>query len=359
MSLYTALARPALFRLSADQAHDWTVRAAAGLGAVPGALAPLRWWLRYADPILQRDYLGLSFQNPLGIAAGFDKNAQAVPFLQALGLGFVEIGSITAQPGAGNPKPRSFRLPADASLINRMGLNNQGADVVTQRLAALRHRGRVKVPVGINIAKTHDPAICGTAAHADYAYSLQRAKTVADYITLNISCPNTAEGKTFEEPEGLAELLQALDWRDDAQMPPVLVKLSVDLPSTQLAELLAVCEGFAVAGYVAVNTSTRREGLQTDSATLDKIGAGGLSGAAIADRSTAVIAAIAAQTGGQKLIMGVGGIASAHDAIAKLQAGAHLLQVYTGLVYQGPGLIRQINRGVAEFLRTGTVPGQT
>lgn len=367
LDLYRHLVRPLLFRLSPDRAHDVAVQLAGASARIPGAIAALSLMYQREYPDLRQTLFGLSFPNPVGIAAGFDKNAVCIPFLQALGLGFIEIGSITAQARPGNPRPRSFRLPADESLINRLGLNNDGAQTVCHRLAALgpplrrqvptrevaesnsrQHTGQRRVPIGVNIAKTHDPQILGAAAHADYAASFAEARDVADFITLNISCPNTAEGKTFEEPEALAALLAHLDLGNDPDMPPVLVKLSPDLSRAQIGEVVDLCRNSGISGFVATNTSTQREGLNTSAEELAGIGAGGLSGQAIRERATQTIQAIAEATRGELPIIGVGGIASAAQAKEKIEAGAHLIQIYTGLVYEGPRLIARINQGLAE-----------
>jgi dihydroorotate dehydrogenase len=365
--LYRHLLRPLFFRLSPDRAHDVAVQLAGTSARIPGAISALRLVYQRDYPSLQQTLFGLSFPNPVGIAAGFDKNAVCIPFLQALGLGFIEIGSVTAQARPGNPRPRSFRLPADESLINRLGLNNDGAQTVCRRLAALgpplrrqltnrdvaesnsgQPAGKRRVPIGVNIAKTHDPRILGAAAHADYAASFAEARDVADFITLNISCPNTAEGKTFEEPEALAALLAHLDLGNDPDMPPVLVKLSPDLSQEQIGELVDLCRKSGISGFVATNTSTQRTGLHTSAEELADIGAGGLSGQAIRDRATRTIQAIAEATGGDLPIIGVGGIASAAQAFEKIEAGANLVQIYTGLVYEGPRLIGKINNGLAK-----------
>lgn len=367
LDLYRHLVRPLLFRLSPDRAHDVAVQLAGASARIPGAIAALSLMYQREYPDLRQTLFGLSFPNPVGIAAGFDKNAVCIPFLQALGLGFIEIGSITAQARPGNPRPRSFRLPVDESLINRLGLNNDGAQTVCRRLAALgpplrrqvptrevaesnsrQHTGQRRVPIGVNIAKTHDPQILGAAAHADYAASFAETRDVADFITLNISCPNTAEGKTFEEPEALAALLAHLDLGNDPDMPPVLVKLSPDLSRAQIGEVVDLCRNSGISGFVATNTSTQREGLNTSTEELAGIGAGGLSGQAIRVRATQTIQAIAEATRGELPIIGVGGIASAAQAREKIEAGAHLIQIYTGLVYEGPRLIARINQGLAE-----------
>lgn len=345
-NMYKFLFRPLLFRLSSDYAHEITIKSAS-------LLSQYKWLLKitgalygYSDESLEQKIGGLRFPNPVGLAAGFDKNGTAAPFMQNLGFGFVEIGSVTANSCIGNPKPRTFRLPEDQSLINRLGLNNEGVLTISRRL---KYRN-LSIPMGVNIAKTHDPSIIGERAIEDYRTSFDMVKNIADYITLNISCTNTTEGKTFEDPDSLYKLLKSLEIEHDASLPPVLVKFSVDLDDSLLHELLDICEGFAIEGYVATNTSSLRENLKTRESVIQQIGKGGLSGKAIGAKSTAVIQKIHSYTKGLKTIIGVGGINSTEDAIEKLKAGADLLQIYTGLVYEGPSLIKKINRGLVAYM---------
>ncbi|WP_234573206.1 quinone-dependent dihydroorotate dehydrogenase [Rhodohalobacter sp. 614A] len=344
--MYKYLARPLLFRLSADTTHEATVRFASSVAQHEWMKKAVGSIYSYSDPSLEQNIFGLKFPNPIGIAAGFDKNATMAPVLSKMGFGYLEIGSITANSSTGNPKPRSFRLPADRSLINRLGLNNDGVQTISRRLKKLD----LPIPMGINIAKTHDPSITGEDAIQDYVYSFEILKNIADYVTLNISCPNTTEGKTFEEPETLNALLEHLEIGKDSSLPPVLIKFSVDLEDSQLEELISICEDHAIDGYVATNTSSKRVNLKSSSSVVEKIGRGGLSGKAIATRSTEMIRKIYAQTKGEKVIIGVGGISTTEDAIEKLKAGADLLQMYTALVYEGPGIVRKINKGLAQYL---------
>jgi dihydroorotate dehydrogenase len=305
-------------------------------------LALIRRCFVVEHPSLERKVFGLRFPNPVGLAAGFDKNATALGMMQALGFGHVEVGSVTARASAGNPKPRNFRLVPDESAINRMGLGNDGAEAVAARLLTQVPA----IPIGINIAKTNDSSILGQAALEDYRTSLKAVKEVADFITLNISCPNTGDGRTFEEPGLLDQLLAFLEIGTDQSRPPVLIKFSVDLTQNQLAELIDTCIRHRVDGYVAVNTSLSRKGLKTPADRLEQIGPGGLSGRAIAERSTEFIARLHELSGGRQPIIGVGGIFNAADAIEKLDAGASLVQVYTGLIFEGPGIVSNINRGL-------------
>lgn len=337
-----------MFRLSADNAHELTVKFGSAISRNKYATRLIGSIYEHQAPSLEQTILGISFKNPIGLAAGFDKNGTLGPLMQSLGFGFIEIGSVTANPSTGNPKPRSFRLPADESIINRLGLNNDGVQTISKRLKKLE----LSVPLGINIAKTHDPAISGQKAIDDYVRSFKKVKDIGDYITLNISCPNTTEGKTFEDPTSLDNLLTALALEKDSMLAPVLVKFSVDLPQSLLEELIGVCERHSVSGYVACNTSNGRENLVSPKSMIKDIGRGGLSGHAIRDKSTDIISKIRQLSSGNKLIIGVGGIRSGENALEKIMAGADLLQIYTSMVYEGPSIVKKINREIESHLKT-------
>lgn len=345
--MYKHLIRPVMFRLSADYAHESTVKFGSAVSKSKSILKVVQSLYEYSDPSLEQNILGLKFPNPIGLAAGFDKNGTLAPLMQSLGFGFVEVGSITANPSTGNPKPRSFRLQEDESLINRLGLNNDGVHTISRRLKKLK----LGIPLGINIAKTHNPAITGQKAIDDYKTSFDELKEIGDYITINISCPNTSEGKTFEEPETLDQLLTSLEIEKDSMLAPVLIKFSVDLKDEHLEELVSVCESHTISGYVACNTSQYRDDLMTPVKKLSRIGSGGLSGKAIRQRSTEMIRKIRTLSKGTKLIIGVGGISSGNDAIEKLKAGADILQIYTGMIYEGPAIVKRINKEISEHLK--------
>ena len=337
--LYKSLIKPILFQKDAESAHEFAVNLSSFKSRSAVLTKLTQGMFGYSNNKLNRTYFGLKFPNPVGLAAGFDKNGVTPLAMQALGFGFVEIGSITAKPSKGNPKPRAFRLPDDASLINRMGLNNEGADAVVKRLSNLK----LGIPLGINIAKTNDASIHGEDALQDYLYSYELANKVADYITVNISCPNTGEGKTFEDPDALDALLKTLKIQQKDRKP-TLVKFSVDTDKSTLEKLVEICEGYSVSGYVATNTSSDRTGLITSGKTLEAIGNGGLSGRAIASKSTQVVRWLKEILSDSKPIIGVGGIDSPSSAIEKLEAGADLLQLYSGMVYEGPSLIKNIKK---------------
>lgn len=338
--LYKHIVKPLVFRKDAEEAHDMALKVSS-LTNHSQVLQTLASSIYGGGIDSEQKLWGLTFKNPIGLAAGFDKNGTTPKAMQALGFGFVEIGSITAKPSQGNPKPRAFRLPKDESLINRMGLNNEGTDVIIERLKSLS----LDIPLGVNIAKTNDATIHGEEAIADYVYSYKRAQEVADYITVNISCPNTGEGKTFEDPDALKALLNGLEI--STSKVPTLVKFSVDTDKTTLNELVEICEHFEVDGYVATNTSSVRDHLKTEKETLDRIGNGGLSGASISKKSDLVISQLYEILKGSKPIIGVGGIHDVESAQRKIDLGANLLQIYTGMVYEGPGLVKKLKNNIS------------
>lgn len=341
--IYKKLIQPLLFQKDAEDAHEMALELASKTHQYPFLAEVTKSIYGLQTPELEQELFGLKFPNPIGLAAGFDKNGTTPKAMQALGFGFIEVGSITAKPSGGNPRPRAFRLTEDESLINRMGLNNEGADKIIERLKGLE----LNIPLGINIAKTNDTSIHGDAALRDYLYSYEKASAVADYITVNISCPNTGEGKTFEDPKALDDLLAALQ-PEKENRKPTLVKFTVDIERAALEKLVAICEEYTIDGYVATNTSSVRDDLKTSPHKLEQIGNGGLSGRAIQQRSTKVVKWLSEITEGRKPIIGVGGIHDLQSAGEKLDAGASLLQLYTGMIYEGPGLIKALKKGLAE-----------
>ncbi len=346
------LLRPLLFRLDAERAHGWGLRAARLGQRVPGVVRGLYGG---ADVRLAQTLWGLRFASPVGLAAGFDKNAELVRLWAAVGFGFAEVGSVSALPSDGNPRPRAFRLSADRALVNRMGLNNDGADAVAERLASTPRPPHFVL--GVNVAKTHSPDILGDAGIEDFRRSVARLLPHADYLALNVSCPNTAEGKTFETPDALDALLAAVmatAGESPGPRPPILVKLSPPasggVDGGGVDELVQICLGHGVDGFIASNTAADRDGLATPSGYLDRVGRGGLSGRPLAARSMALVHHLYRRTDGRVPLVGVGGIDSAEAAYARIRAGASLVQLYTGLVYEGPGLVKRINQGLVRLL---------
>ena len=324
--IYRRLARPALFRLGggdAERAHEWTLNRLATLSRRPAALRALRAAAPKGTP---RIVFGLRFPNPVGLAAGMDKDGRALPAWPALGFGFVEVGTVTALAQPGNPRPRMFRLPAEQAVINRMGFNNAGAAALAAQLSALRPLG---VPLGVSLGKSK--AVPLEDAVEDYLTSLRAVLPHADYVAVNVSSPNTPGLRSLQDRGQLAALLAAL--RGQAGQTPVLVKIAPDLTEQAIGEALDVCVEHGVAGVIATNTTVDHDGEQ-----------GGLSGRPLAARALEVVTFVAKHS--ELPVIGVGGIMSADDARRMLDAGASLVQVYTGLIYRGPALVRQIVRAV-------------
>lgn len=346
--------RPLLFQMGPERAHSLSLWGAELLQRTARPLLERRY--HFEDERLKQRLWGETFPNPVGLAAGADKNARAVPFWEALGFGFVEVGSVSARPATGNPKPRAFRLPEDRALINRMGLNNEGAEAVAERLSATRSE-RTR-PLGVNLAKTPDPSILGDEALEDFRASFQALASQASYVVLNVSCPNTSDGGTFEDPEALDDLLRTItaEQKVPALEVPVLVKLSPPaneqiLFDTRLENIISVAQAHGVHGYVASNTASDRQGLQTPAETIETIGNGGLSGPPLAARSTELVRYLYRATEGAVPIIGVGGVYDAESAYDKIRAGASLVELYTALVYEGPRLVRRIKEGLVDRLR--------
>jgi dihydroorotate dehydrogenase len=330
-NFYERLARPLLFSFDAETAHHLTV---GWLRTASHFNLALRALKSFQPPSKPKTVFGVKFPNPIGLAAGLDKNGVALPAWAALGFGFIEIGTVTAKAQPGNPKPRIFRLPAQQALINRLGFNNDGADAIADRLRRLRNSERwPAVPVGINIGKSRATPL--EQATNDYLYSFRLLREFADYITLNISSPNTPGLRDLQEPQKLSELLQAIGKEAGATPKPVVVKISPDISLTELKAILAVCEEHRLAGIIATNTTLDHISIPPQ---LDQ--AGGLSGAPLQEKSSASVREIAARS--TIPVIGSGGICDAASAREKFQAGAQLIQLYTGFVYRGPGLLREI-----------------
>jgi dihydroorotate dehydrogenase len=343
--------RPFLFAVDSERAHHLAIDALKVLQATMPSLSPP------SDARLSQRLWGLHFPNPVGLAAGYDKNA-AVPLAwPALGFGFAELGTITAKAQPGNPKPRIFRLEQDAALINRMGFNNDGAAAVAQRLTYVLPLNRSHpIPLGFNLGKSK-VTLLGEAAD-DYLESLERLFPFADYLVVNVSSPNTPELRKLQEPDRLGRLLDTLQVRNQqlstqANRPskPLLVKIAPDLTDAEVVEVARVALAVGVSGLIATNTTLARSGLR--SAINEE---GGLSGKPLATRATEVLRILFRTVEGKIPLIGVGGIFSAEDAYARIRAGASLVQLYTGLIYEGPLLPRRIVNGLSRLLTRDGLP---
>lgn len=339
------LFKPFLFLLSPETAHRVTVF----LLDLAAAFPPTRWFLKKLfclnDKKLERRVLGLTFPNPVGLAAGFDKDGKHIEGLACLGFGFIEVGTVTPLPQDGNPRPRLFRLPKDHALINRMGFNNEGLDALAGRLKKLREKG---IPGGLiiggNIGK--NKATPNELADGDYLKGFEALFPWVDYFVVNVSSPNTPGLRDLQEKEPLTRLLNLLQEKNMAQKTPkpILLKIAPDLTDSQLDDIADIVRETGLAGVIATNTTISRKNLNTPEAEIAAIGMGGLSGTPVRERATTVIRYLREKLGKDIAIIGVGGIDAAASAQEKLDAGADLVQVYTGLVYEGPGLVKEILR---------------
>ena len=337
--VYRSLLRPLLFRLPAETAHELALHS---LSLVPPSFISKR----INNPALIIKKFGLTFTNPIGLAAGFDKNGIALRPLAALGFGFIEAGTVTYHAQPGNPRPRLFRLSEDQALINRAGFNNEGAAAFARRVA----EHRPDCVLGVSIGKSKITPL--ENAVEDYVASFDLVYKVADYIAVNVSSPNTPQLRELQQSQQLETLLSALQERRLALQKhvPLLVKLAPDLERRDLETIVEVVERLKIDGIIATNTTTSRANLRTNAARVAACGEGGLSGKPLKDRSTRMIAELYELTGGRIPLIGVGGIFTAADAWEKIAAGASLVQLYTGFIYQGPRIANEINEGLAEIL---------
>lgn len=342
--MYKSFLKPYLFKLDPEKAHYLTFDLLkTGLRNALGR-AIFKTAYKYEHPRLERTLFGLTFKNPVGLAAGLDKDAKVFNELAQLGFGFIEIGTLTPKPQPGNEKPRLFRLPNDSAIINRMGFNNEGVDAAAERL---RNR-KTRVIIGGNIGK--NKITPNEDAIKDYEYCFNALFDVVDYFVVNVSSPNTPNLRELQDKEPLTALLNHLQKinASKTKRKPLLLKIAPDLTNSQLDDIIDIVAGTKIDGIVATNTTIAREPLSYPKAEVDAIGMGGLSGKPLAKRSTEVIAYLKAKSNNAFPVIGVGGIHSAEDALEKLRAGADLIQLYTGFIYEGPGLIKAINKSIVK-----------
>jgi len=344
--LYRVFVRPLLYLLSAETAHHLVITALKIAQWIPGGMSLLEWMFApaHTKPV---QALGLTFPNAIGLAAGFDKDAEVYGALGALGFGFIEVGTITAQGQPGNPRPRLFRLPLDRALINRMGFNNRGAEDAALRLR-LRDRSRGPI-LGINIGKTK--IVPPDEAATDYETSARLLGPHADYFVVNVSSPNTPGLRDLQAVSSLRPILEvvrrALDETVTSRKVPLLVKIAPDLADDDIVAVAALAKDLELDGIIATNTTTSRAGLSTDAMEVQALGAGGLSGAPIKKRALRVIELLRREIGPQMVLIAAGGIESAEDAQERLAAGANLVQIYSALVFDGPSLPGRISSSLA------------
>jgi len=348
-SFYKNIVRPLMFYRDAEKTHEQTLALLGRLGFLAGALESF-----YAvdDPRLATRVGPLALSNPVGLAAGFDKNGLAIRTWPGFGFGFIEIGAVTAQAQPGQPKPRLFRLPADDALINRLGFNNEGAEAIGAKLAALRSNGRpLRIPLGVNIGRTK--VVATRDAAADYLFTFERLFPYGDYFTLNVSSPNTPELRDLQQKDRLAKLMETIQTKNRElaarariEPKPVFVKIDPDMDFAQANEVAAVAAAEKISGIVATNASA----VLREQLTVPVNQPGGLSGKPLRARATEFIRHLHRATRGELPIIGAGGVFTAEDAYEKIRAGASAVQILTGFVYEGPGAVKRINRGLLRLL---------
>lgn len=349
--MYKRFIRPLFFIFDPEKIHHVTFALIKTVSRIPGIPSIFRSLYQVNDKRLERKVFGLTFKNPVGLAAGFDKNAVLYNELANFGFGFIEIGTVTPKAQTGNPKKRLFRLIEDNSIINRMGFNNKGVEAAIEQLK--KNKGQVLI--GGNIGKNTDTL--PDKVIEDYKTAFKELHPYVDYFVVNVSCPNVGTFAKLQDKDYLLKLLNELQ-KINNEFPiqkPILLKIAPDLNNIQLDEVIELVSETKIAGVVASNTSIHREGLKASAAQLAAIGNGGLSGKPIKDRSTQVIKYLAVKSNKAFPIIGVGGIHSPEDALEKINAGADLVQIYTGFIYEGPALVKRINKAILET-RTGAEP---
>ena len=335
------LIKPLFFKFDPESIHHVVTGGLRRVNRVWGVKSLLKNLYQFEDKRLEREVMGLKFKNPVGLAAGFDKNATLIEDFAELGFGFIEIGTVTPLPQPGNEKPRMFRLPQDDGLINRMGFNNQGVDVVAARLKQVDRKGLI---IGGNIGK--NKITPNEDAVSDYIKCFDRLFDVVDYFVVNVSSPNTPGLRELQEKEPLKHILNTLQQRNlrDGVSKPILLKIAPDLTNSQLDDIIEIVTETKIAGVIATNTTLSRENLNSSPNLKNQ--SGGLSGRPLTERSTEVIRYLSEKSNKSFVIIGVGGIHSAEDALEKIKAGASLVQIYTGFIYEGPALIKRILKGL-------------
>ncbi|MFI3298895.1 MAG: quinone-dependent dihydroorotate dehydrogenase [Rikenellaceae bacterium] len=340
--MYKEIIRPLLFKFTPESIHHFIVGFLKSMRYIPFARIITRKMFKTQEEELRREFFGLSFPSPVGFAAGFDKNAECYDVLGDFGFGFIEVGTVTPKPQGGNPKPRCFRLSEDQAIINRMGFNNNGTVCAVRKLQKYRRRG---VVIGGNIGK--NTLTANENAPKDYLKVFRALYDYVDYFTVNVSCPNVEGLTALQNKDGVGEILKGLKEfrKGQCDYRPILLKISPDLTHEQIDAMIEVALQYKVDGIVATNTSTSREGL-SDKEKVQNIGKGGLSGAPLFEKSIATVRYIYSKIGTKMPIVGVGGIMTEAQALEMLRAGASLIQVYSGFIYQGPSFVKRVNKAI-------------
>ncbi len=344
--MYKALLRPILFLFSPETVHHMVVNMLHIGFMIPGVKALVKMTCKVQDPIMETELFGIRFPNKVGLAAGFDKQANIYNHLAAFGFGHIEIGTVNPLPQPGNPKPRLFRLKKDNALVNRMGFNNPGVDQFVKNLK----KHRPEVIVGGNIGK--NTLTLNENAIDDYLVCFNKLHDWVDYFVINVSCPNIEGLGKLQDKDELIKIISRINeaGRQKEKRKPVLLKIAPDLPPGQLDDVIQVVTTTGIDGIIATNTTTTRDNLSSDAEMIEQIGRGGLSGKPLRDKSTETIRYIVEKSEGKIPVIGVGGIMTPEDAIEKLEAGASLLQVYTGFIYQGPAMVKKLNKSIRNYL---------
>ena len=342
--MFKLFVKPILFLFSPEKAHNIIVALLKFASYIPGKMASLKLIFSFNNSKLERTLFGIRFKNPVGLAAGFDKNASIFNELACFGFGFIEIGSVTPKSQKGNPKKRLFRIVQDNAIINRMGFNNLGVNKIVENLK----KRKTDIIIGGNIGKNTETL--NENAIDDYFLNFKALHPYVDYFVINVSCPNVANLSKLQDEDFIVELLKILDPYNEKQtkVKPILLKISPDLNDVQLDGIIKLVNSTSLSGVVATNTTTSRDNLTIAEDKINAIGNGGLSGKPLKDKATRVIKYLADKSNKSFPIIGVGGIMSAEDAIEKLNAGADLIQIYTGFIYKGPSLVKKINKKILE-----------
>ncbi|MEK6839576.1 MAG: quinone-dependent dihydroorotate dehydrogenase, partial [Nanoarchaeota archaeon] len=345
MSTYTSIIKPVLFKQDPERVHNSITKIGVLLGKTPVTRAILRSMFYFRHHALECQVAGIDFDNPIGLAAGFDKNAQMYNIFPEIGFGFAELGSITGEPCAGNPKPRLFRVPNEKSIIVNYGLCNEGCEVIAERLKDVHF----KIPIGLSIARTNNPSLTIEQGIQDYRKAYKTMHPLGSYTTINVSCPNTPDDQAFGNPRNMASLLNVL--AKEKHLRPVFVKIKPDYTMSELQEIIDIVEKHEwITGFILTNLTKQREGLATSKKELDKISPkGGLSGLPTQEKSKETLKQVHKRT--HKILIGCGGTFTGKDAYDKIKNGASLIQLVTALIYEGPGVISRINKELVNLIQ--------